>query len=124
MKAIRKIVTRPSLAKSPRITYATGIMVVGRELAGHPPDVVPPQAFRAMEPICPACGYETSASFKWCPGSQGPYVEDSCHGMSNAQAPTLPHGNLRFAPHLHRQCQQCSYEWLEPCLEPDTVKFK
>lgn len=85
-------------------------MTIGRELAGHPPDAVPLQAFRAVEPICPACGYETSASFQWCPLT-------GCGGW------TLP-PNENGLGHLHRVCQQCSYEWLEPCLEPGVVKFE
>lgn len=93
-------------------------MTIGRELSGHPPDAVPPQAFRAAEPICPACGYETSASFKWCPG---PYA---CPLMGSEKTLSLRETALFQGEHLHRQCQQCSYEWLEPCLDPDVVKFE
>lgn len=118
MKAIWKIVACLSLAKSPRITYATGIMVVGRELAGHPPDAVPPQAFRAAEPICPACGYETSATFKWCHGG-------CLCPLANCEKALLRNqGDVFAAAHLHRQCQQCAYEWPEPCLKPGAVEFK
>lgn len=102
-------------------------MVVGRELAGHPPDAVPPQAFRAPEPICPACGYETSATFKWCPGHVQLRLDDGrVIPVSRGCRRVKFHFDkpLLVVPHLHRQCQQCSYEWLEPCLEPGTVKFK
>lgn len=102
-------------------------MVVGQEFAGHPPDAIPPQSFRAPSPICPACGYETSASFKWCPGNQQVLDSDGCvRAMIQMCRGTGAYfdKSLLVTPHLHRQCQQCSYEWLEPCLDPGTVKFK